>query len=568
MTAEFTTIYDALSTQRKKDQENGVLPKWYSTGGYQLFTQKYLYEAKDFKEQARRIATTAAKHMPSDNQNWADKFFTLIWNGWLSCSTPVLSNTGTDRGLPVSCAGGYVSDSIDGFYSALHEQAILSQTGHGTSVYLGDIRPRGTSFSGGGKASGLMPVLEDFMTMATKVSQGGVRRGAIASYLPMSHGDFWEVIGKLESQPDDMNIGWAVYDKDIDLLNAKDTETINRYQQIMKVKMVTGRGYIVFPDKINRNRPEMYINRGLDVKASNLCNEINLHSSEEYTFTCVLSSMNLSKWDEWKNTDAVFNATVFLDCIAEEYIHRASKYKGLEKAVAFTKAGRALGLGACGFHSYLQDHMMDFDSFETHNWNNLVFKHMATESLRASQYMAKELGEPEWCKGYGVRNTHRIAIAPTKSTSVLMGGVSEGINPDPAMVFTQSGAAGELQRINPSLLKLMKERDKFARRYIQEIIDDRGSVQNVSWLSDAEKRVFRTAFELDQRVVLRLASSRAKWIDQWQSLNLFFSADEDESYISQVHKEAFLDENIRGLYYVYSMSNVVASKDTECIACQ
>lgn len=885
-------FYEELSNRRKAAQEKGEYPEWYTTAGYSLFEQKYKYSASGFREQAQRIAKTAAKHLGEYAEEYEQKFFKLIWNGWLSCSTPVLSNMGTTRGMPVSCEGGYVEDSVDGFYTALHEQAVLSKHGFGTSVYLGDIRPRGTSISSGGKASGVLPVLKNFVQMSRDVSQGSNRRGAIASYLPIEHGDFWEAVEYLEQEPDDLNIGWNVSDAFVAKLEAGDYEALKRFKRVMRVKMVTGRGYFFFPDKVNRKRPEAYVKNNLSVLASNLCvapetliltdlghapiasledefvniwngqqwsevqikktgsnqkllkvntdsgyslecteyhkwyildgygkpcrqvrtidlkpgdklikfdlpvvegceeleraydngfysgdgcfykgkqiiylyhekrklqplfenvrwnlqesqnrlvgytyglkekffvpingysvesrlnwlagfldadgcvyrngtneqltassinlvflqeiqmmlqtlgvsakitqfteecvkqlplndgsgesggflcqkawrllitscdtqkllelglnthrlqvekrtpqrdakrhvivtevidegrvddtycftehkrgmgmfngiltgqcSEITLHSNKEHSFTCVLSSMNLAKYAEWKDTDAVFTATVFLDCVASEFIERSQGIHGLKKARAFTIKGRALGLGVCGFATYLQENMIPFESFEAHNWNNLVFKQIEEQSKAASVWLAEVFGEPEWCFGLGVRNTHRLAIAPTKSTALLMGGVSEGINPDPAMTYTQAGAGGESQRINPTLLKIMKERGKNTKKHIQEIIDARGSVQGVTWLSEEEKLVFKTAFEIDMSAQLRLGAGRAKYLDQWQSLNLFFSAEEDPAYIAQIHKEAFLDERILGLYYCYSKAGVTAAKG-ECLACQ
>lgn len=560
-------FYEELSNRRKAAQEKGEYPEWYTTAGYSLFEQKYKYAASGFREQAQRIAKTAAKHLGKYAEEYEQKFFELLWKGWLSCSTPVLSNMGTTRGMPVSCEGGYVEDSVDGFYTALHEQAVLSKHGFGTSVYLGDIRPRGTGISSGGKASGVLPVLKNFVQMSRDVSQGSNRRGAIASYLPIEHGDFWEAVEYLEQEPDDLNIGWNVSNAFVAKLEAGDEEALKRFKRVMRVKMVTGRGYFFFPDKVNRKRPEAYVKNNLSVVASNLCNEITLHSNKEHSFTCVLSSMNLAKYAEWKDTDAVFTATVFLDCVASEFIERSQGIHGLEKARAFTIKGRALGLGVCGFATYLQENKIPFESFEAHNWNSVVFKQIAEQSLEASQWMAKEYGEPEWCAGLGVRNTHRLAIAPTKSTALLMGGVSEGINPDPAMTYTQAGAGGESQRINPTLLNIMKERGRNTKKAIQEIIDARGSVQDVNWLSEDEKLVFKTAFEIDMSAQLRLGAGRARYLDQWQSLNLFFSAEEDPAYIAKIHRDAFLDESILGLYYCYSKAGVTAAKG-ECLACQ
>lgn len=564
-------MYQKLSEKRKRLQEEGLYPEWFTTGGLQLFESKYLDGNEDresgYHGRAEAIAFTAASHLPEPMQKeWATKFYDLIWKGWLSCATPVLSNMGTNKALPVSCSGSYIRDSIDGFYATLHETALLTKYGFGTSAYMGDIRPRGTPISKGGTASGILPVLKDYVNMSRNVSQGNRRRGAWAGYIPIEHGDYWELINYLEQNPDDLNIGWIIKQSFIDALQAGEPEAISRYQRALKVKMVTGKGYFFFVDKANAKRPQMYVDKGLDIKASQLCSEIMLHSSKDYTYTCVLSSMNLAKWDEWKDTDAVFVATVFLDCVAADFIDNAKVIPGLEKAVSFTEQGRALGLGACGFHTYLQSKMISFGSLEAQFWNNEVFKHMHDESLRASQWMAAHFGEPPWCKGYGVRNTHRIAIAPTKQTALIMGGVSEGINPDPAMTFNQTTAGGEIERVNPTLLNLMKEKNVYTKGNIQQIIDASGSVQGVSWLNPVEKSVFRTAFEINQEDIIRLASLRAKYIDQWQSLNLFFSADEDPAWISKIHKQAFEDPNILALYYCYSKAGVTASKD--CEACQ
>lgn len=292
-----------------------------------------------------------------------------------------------------------------------------------------------------------------------------------------------------------------------------------------------------------------------------------LHSSPDLSFTCVLSSMVVALWDEWKDTDAVFTATVFLDCVASEFIQMAKGIRWLEKAVDFTEKGRALGLGQMGIYSLFQKQNIPAESFEANQLNNLVAKHIHDESLRASQWMAKEYGEPEWCKGYGVRSTNRVAIAPTKSTALLVGGWSEGINPDPAMAFSSSGAAGDIDRFNPVLLELIKSKGLDSNKCIKEVLRKNGSVQNVSWLDEHEKKVYKTAFEIDQHVHLRLASNRQRWVDQGQSLNFFFAHNDTEEYISSVHQEAFLDPRILSLYYVYSSNELKADRSGECEAC-
>jgi ribonucleoside-diphosphate reductase alpha chain len=559
--------YRALSEERKRLQREGLLPPWFTTGGWQLFKSKYSdKESPTFHHRARVIAQTAAKYT-HEPERYVEVFFRIIWNGWLSCSTPILANMGTDKGMPVSCSGGYIEDSVEGFYEGRKETAILSKNGFGTSSYLGDIRPRGMAISRGGKASGVLPVLKGFVQDSQDITQGTQRRGAWAGYLPIDHGDFWELITYLENNPDDLNIGWIVNDEFVGRLEAGEDDALSRYKRALKVKMVTGKGYFSFIDKINRKSPEAYKRNNLQVRSSNLCNEITLFSDSDHTFTCVLASLNLSKYDEWKDTTLVEDAVYFLDCVAEDFIVKGSAVRGLERAVASTRKGRALGLGACGWHTLLQQKRISWESLEAGYLNDEIFRLIKERAVMASTHLATIHGEPDWCRGTGRRNTHLLAIAPTKSTALIMGGISEGINPDPGMTYTQSTAGGEINRINPVLLELMKEKGVFNSATLAELVAAQGSVQGVEWLSDEDKRVFKTAFEISQNHVLRHAKGRARYLDQWQSLNLFFSDQESEEYISSVHKQAFLDEDILGLYYVYSKAGVTASTG-ECIACQ
>jgi len=561
-------IYEQLSEERKQLQTEGLVPEWYTTAGWQMFKDKYMYDTTHVRGQFERIANTAASHLPthmaSEGREW---FFKLLWNGWLSPSTPVLANTGTNRGMSVSCSGGKIGDSVYDFYKHKLEVAMLTKNGFGTSGYLGGIRPRGSKISTGGKASGVLDVFTGIIDDMRKIAQGTARRGAYAGYLEADHGDFDEVCDFIYNNPDDANIGWVITDEFVARLEDGDVDTHRRFRKMLKLKMVHGKGYFFFVDKANRHRPEMYKHYNLFINNSNLCSEIMLFNDEDHTFTCVLSSMNVAKFDEWKGTDAVYWATIFLDCIAEDFIKKARNVPGLEAAVRFTEKGRALGLGQCGFHTYLQQNMIAYESFEAHMKNLEIAKHIWDESLRASQFMAVELGEPEWCKGYGVRNTHRIAIAPTKSTANLMGGVSEGINPDPAFVYTASGAAGEMDRINPILLNLMKERGVYTKKVVADISDKQGSVQHVTWLSEEEKAVFKTAFEINMKAHVRMCSTRGRYVDQWQSVNMFFAAEEDEEWIAEVHQDIFLDENMLASYYIYTQAGVQAAKG-ECEACQ
>jgi ribonucleoside-diphosphate reductase alpha chain len=302
-----STIYKQLSEKRKAEQAEGVLPEWVTTAGYQMFTERYLYKANNMKEQFERIASTAAKHLPKKHQEEGEKkFFELMWKGWLSCSTPVLANMGTNRGLPVSCSGSVIEDSIDGFYSAAREAAILTKHGFGTSSYLGDIRPRGTEISTGGKASGVVPVFKHFVNIMRDVSQAGIRRGSWAGYLPIDHGDFDELADYVKDNPDDANVGWNISDEFIEKLKNQDPDAIRRYKKAMKLKILTGKGYFYFIDEVNRQNPEMYEKHGLKVRASNLClagdTKITVHG-EEYGMKVLTMKEFVDEWfdkDTWK----------------------------------------------------------------------------------------------------------------------------------------------------------------------------------------------------------------------------------------------------------------------------
>jgi ribonucleoside-diphosphate reductase alpha chain len=559
-------MYEQLSEERKDLQKHCHLPEWVTTGGWQLFKEKYLYQSIGLDDTYERIAKTMAKHT-DDPMYWESKFFEVMWNGWLALSTPVLSNGGTPKGHVVSCSGQLVGDSINEFYKSYHETACLTKHGFGTSAYLGAIRPRGVPISVGGTASGVLPVVKHFVQDMRDVAQGTSRRGAWAGYYPLDGGDFWEVAQFLETEPDDLNVGWVVSDAVVEALEAGDKEITLRWQKTMKIRAVLGKGYYFFIDKVNRASPQHYKDLDLTVHASNLCTEITLYATPFETFTCVLSSMNLAKYDEWKHTDAVFVATVFLDCVAQEFVEKAKGTAGMTKAVRFTEKNRALGLGALGFHTYLQQKMIPIESLEAHMVNNEIFAHIKNEAVKASEWMAEEWGEPILLKGTGRRNSHLLAIAPNTSSALICGGVSQGIEPVVANVYNQQTAAGNIYRVNPVFLALAKERVGWTEGLKQSIIDNYGSVQHLDWLTDEEKLVFKTAYEIDQTALLRLASTRQRHICQAQSLNLFFHADEDEGYIADVHKQAFLDENIKSLYYMRTQAGVQASKG-ECIACE
>lgn len=559
-------MFEKLSQERKELQAKGHLPNWYTTQGWQMFKQKYSVKGENaLLGRHRSIAKTLARHMKGREAEWEEKFFQEMWSGRLSPASPALANTGTDRGMMVSCSGQYVGDSVDGFYTALRETAILSKHGFGTSADFSGIRARGQKFSDNGKANGSVAVIDDFFTAAGKISQGGNRRGSIGAYLDIEHGDWDEAADSLLSSPNGKNYGWIVRDSFVEALVAGDAEAERKFQKALHIKLITGKGYVFFVDKANRHRPQMYKDLGLDIKASNLCTEIMLHSSEEYTYSCILSSLNLLHWDHIKNSDSAFIATVFLDCLCSEFIEKSAGVPGLEKVREFTIKGRAIGLGIMGFHTYLQTKNIPYIGLEAQFLSQEIAEHLKEESLRASKWLAEQYGTPEWCDGYGVRNTHRTAYAPTKSTALLMGGVSESWFPDPGMVFDAGSSVGELRRITPVIYELMKAKGVYSEATINDIIEHLGSVQHVDWLTPEEKQVFLNAFEMDQRILLRHHVQRQRHTCQGQSLNFYVPEEGSEELIAELMTLVFTHPDCLSQYYIYSRSGVVV-KD-ECIAC-
>ena len=555
--------WEQLSAARKAAQAAGEVPPFMTTAGYAMFTAKYTVAGATVRERYETIARTAGDladetYPRADGIPWAEPFFDAIWRGWLSPSTPVLANLGTDRGLPVSCEGSYVEDSVWGFYDTLKEAAILSQNGFGTSAYLGDIRPRGARFSDNGKANGVVPVFSNFVEMTNQISQGATRRGSWAGYLPVDHPDFFELADLIFREPANKNVGWIFTQAFIDTMMAGDADALARYQRVLKIRAVLGKGYIWKVDTVNAAQTDSYRANGLLNKASNLCSEITLFSDEEHSYTCVLSSLNLSTYDEWSGTDLPFTATVFLDAVAEAFLRRARSIRGLERAVRYTEKARSLGLGVLGYHDHLQKARIPFESDKAAALNIEIFAGIEAQAHAASVWMGEQAGIPEWCVGR--RNSHLMAIAPTMSTAVIVGGTSQGIEPYVANVWNQTTSAGEMPRANQNLVELMRERHVYDADHIADIVDHAGSVQHVAWLDDHEKAVFRTAYEIDQEVLLARASDRQPFIDQSQSLNLFFQADATPQHISRIHKLALLDPRIKSLYYLRSRAGVQASK--------
>ena len=573
--------YERLSHMRKQLQADGLAPEWMSTASYQLLTgQDYLDTAETPRYMYLRIAKRAAELTEFDiptyfgYDTWFEAFFDIMWKGWLSPSTPILTNMGNSRGHPIACSGTYLGDSIVSFYEARKEIAQLTQRGYGTSWCLDPVRPRGSKISKGGEANGIMQPASGVVQDMKDISQG-TRRGNVGQYLNPLHTDFDELCDQIIADDDGWNIGWNLTDEYNDLYRTDKDRADLIWKKMLKAKMVKGKGYFYFLDKVNRARPKMYVDRGFYVRHSNLCAEIALMSDKDHSFTCVLSSMNVAKYDEWKNTYVVQLATIFLDAVISDMLIKAKDEPGFERIIAFTEKSRAIGLGQLGQSTYFQMQSWPFGNFQSIQFNQMLMKHLDTESLIASKLLAKEVGEPEWMIGYKERFSHRLALPPTKSTAIIQGGISEGIGPVYANVYGQDTAGGTVFRINPVLLPIMKDRGQYTEAVMERIAKAQGSVQGESWLTDHEKEVFRTAYEINQETILLMGSHRQRIMSaggggQGQSLNLYFTAEESEEEISRLHHLAYEDEHLQSLYYVHSLNEESTYKvdKSTCSACE
>ena len=568
--------YEKYSNDRKRLQDIGEAPDWLSTAGYQMLVdKKYLLDNETPNDAFIRLAKRASDLVPDTVNpelfgfdNWYDAFYNDLSKGWLSPSTPVLSNLGTNRGHPIACSGTFVEDSIRGFYEARMEVAQLTQRGYGTSLDLSNIRHRGSPISSGGKATGVTQLMNGIVKDMQEISQG-TRRGSCGQYLDVLHPDFNEVNRQLISDDEGLNIGWTITDEYEALSTVNPERADDIWKKMMKTKLTKGKGYFFFKDKVNRHRPKMYIDRGLSVSASNLCTEIALFADKDHTFSCVLSSVNISKYDEWKDSKLIERSCIFLDAVIDDMLEKAEKEIGFEKIVRFTEKTRALGLGVLGLSTYYQMKGWSFGDIDSMGFNSRFFKQMKEKTLKASKYMAEVVGEPEWLKGYGERWSHRTALPPTMSTSIIQGGVSLGIEPVFANVYVHDTSAGGVYRVNPPFLKLMKDKGVYSEETMTRIANNNGSVQDEDWLSKEEKLVFRTAFEVSQETILQMAAIRQQYICQGQSINLFFDNKTTEREITRIHDIAFKDEMIHGLYYIRSLNGVAKHKASsdECLSC-
>ena len=562
-------IADYTQWERGKD-----FPEWFDDVALATISKGYLIPGETPKKAYRRVSNAIAERL--NRPDLANKFFKYIWNGWIGLASPVLSNTGTDRGLPISCFGVDTPDSIRGIGLTNAELMKLTSSGGGVGIGLSRIRPRGTEIRGNGKSEGVVPWAKIYDSSIIATNQGNVRRGAASVNLDINHLDIDEFMqirrpkGDPNRQCLNLHQCVVVDDKFMAKLNDRDPEAMSLWLEILKSRVETGEPYIMFGDNVNKQNPLAYMMNNLHVSMTNICTEITLHTDEEHSFICCLSSLNLAKYDEWKDTDVVETAIYFLDGVMQEFIDKTNGKESMIRTHRHAKKGRALGLGVMGWHTFLQQRGLPFNSIASTAWTHTIFSDIKNKAEGASRKLAEEYGEPVWCKGTGMRNTHLLAIAPTVSNSRISG-CSAGIEPYPANIYVFNGAKGTFIVKNPELEKVLKKKGHNTSKIWDQIMADDGSVQNLSneILSEEEKEVFLTFAETNQLELVRQAAIRQKYIDQTQSLNLAFAPTDSPKWINQVHMESW-KLGIKTLYYLRTDSVIkgdLGSRTADCIAC-
>jgi ribonucleoside-diphosphate reductase alpha chain len=576
-------------------------PEWGNTEIYvKTISKGYLLEGETPKDAYWRVATAVARRL--GKPSLASKFFDYIWRGWLNLATPVLSNTGTDRGLPISCFGIDVADSIQDIGGKNLEMMLLAKHGGGVGIGMNMIRPAGSKISQNGTSDGVVPFAKIYDSTILATNQGSVRRGAASVNLNIDHPDFedWleirEPKGDVNRQCLNMHQCVVVSDKFMRKLEEGNDDARRKWGKVLQKRKATGEPYIMFKGNVNKQNPDAYKTNGLKVFMTNICSEITLHTDESHSFVCCLSSLNVAKYDEWKDTDLIYTATWFLDGVLEEFIQRAKNMRGFENSVRSAEKGRALGLGVLGWHTYLQQKGMSFEGLPAQFETRKIFSQIKIESERASRDLANEYGEPLWCVGTGMRNTHLRAIAPTVSNSKLSGNVSAGIEPWAANVFTEQTSKGTFIRKNKELERTLRKIGINNKETWDKILADGGSVQDLNELDDWgfiagklthrnempetaftnkeidwSKDVFKTFKEINQLELVKQAGIRQQYVDQAVSLNLAFPSQASPKWINQIHIEAW-KQGIKTLYYMRTESVLrgdiaIRATDPDCISC-
>ena len=553
---------------------------WLNENSRLFLSRGYLTEGVTAEERIKQIADKAEEYLKIDG--FSNKFYNYISKGYYSMSSPIWSNFGLDRGLPISCFGSNIDDNMGSILYTQSEIGMMSKYGGGTSGYFGHLRPRGAEITNNGTSSGSVHFMKLFETIIDVVSQGSTRRGRFSPYLPIEHDDIEEFlqIGTEGNPIQELTHGVTVTNKWMEEMIAGDASKRAIWAKVIQRRVEIGYPYIFFTDTVNNNTVDVYKDKGLKINHSNLCSEIALPNNSEWSFVCNLSSMNLLYFDEWKDTDAVETMIYFLDAVMTDFILKLERLRDsdkqeenqafyfMQKAYNFAKTNRALGLGALGWHSYLQSKMIAFEDLEATKLNAQIFKLINEKALKASKELAVLYGEPEVLKGYGRRNTTLTAIAPTTSSAFILGQVSQSIEPIWSNTYVKDVAKTKVTIRNPYLQKILAEKGKDTRDVWNNIRDNDGSVQHLDFLSDHEKEVFKTFSELDQYTIINQAAIRQNFIDQSQSLNIMINPTATAKEINELYIFAW-ENNIKSLYYQHSTNAAQQfSKDKLCVVCE
>jgi ribonucleoside-diphosphate reductase alpha chain len=542
---------------------------WYNDLSKQFLEKDYLLKGQTLEERVDIICKKAEDILKI--KGFGEKFKDNLKKGWYSLSTPIWTNFGTNRGLPISCFGSYIEDTMESILSTNAEVGMMTKYGGGTSAYFGNLRPRGSAINSNGESSGSVHFMQMFDTTMTTVNQGSTRRGNFAAYLPIDHKDIEEFLN-IRSEGNsiqDISFGVCVPDYWIEEMIAGNTEKRKIWAKVLQSRINTGYPYIIFTGNANKNKPQVYKDKNLEITHSNLCSEIFLHTNKDESFVCDLSSMNIVHFDEWKNTDAVELLTYFLDAVMTEFIEKAKVIPFMNRAVKFAENQRALGIGWIGYHSYLQSKMIPFESMEAKFTNIEIAETIKNQAEQATRKLAKEYGEPELLKGYGIRNATLMAVAPTKSSAFILGQISEGIEPNKSNYYIKDLAKGKFTVKNPYLIKILDEKGYNTDQIWNSILKNKGSVQHLDILSEKEKDVFKTFREISPKEIIIQASQRQKYIDQGQSLNLMIHPSIPTKDLNALIIEAW-KLGVKGLYYQISVNAAqeFASNILECKNCE
>jgi ribonucleoside-diphosphate reductase alpha chain len=543
---------------------------WLNEDSREFLREGYLLDDTTAEERVREIAENAEEILGEDG--FADKFEEYMKRGYYSLASPIWSNFGLDRGLPISCFGSHIEDSIKSISYTQAEVQMMTKLGGGTSGYFGDLRPRGAPITNNGKSNGSYSFTELFDTSINVISQGETRRGQFAGYIDVEHDDLEEWLNiKTEGDPvQDIYYGVIVGDDWFEQMVNGDEEKRQKWAKIIETRINIGVPYIIFRGNMNDGKPQVYKDKDYQINASNLCTEIALPASADESFVCCLSSMNALHYDEWKDTDAVETLTYFLDAVMEEFIQETEGIEFMERAVNFAKRHRAIGIGVLGWHSYLQSNMIPWNSLEAMQENKNLFNTIKERSYAASEELADKFGEPAVLEGYGRRNATTMSVAPTKSSSIILGQVSPSIEPLKSNYFVRDGAKLKATQKNRFLEDLLRQKGKDNREVWDSIMAKDGSVQHLDCLTDDEKEVFKTFAELSQMSVIKQAAQRQEYIDQAQSINI--SIDPDNVSIKEINKlyiEAW-ESGVKSLYYQKSVNAAqkFSRNVLDCAACE